>query len=29
MPIYARKGIIPEIAVGLQNASALLRTERR
>lgn len=29
MPIYARKGIIPEIATGLQNASALLRTERR
>ena len=29
LPIYARKGIIPEIASGLQSASALLRTERR
>lgn len=29
LPIYARKGIIPEIATGLQNASALLRSERR
>ena len=29
LPIYVRKGIIPEIAAGLQNASSLLRTERR
>jgi MFS family permease len=29
LPIYARKGIIPEIATGLQNASGLLRTNRR
>jgi len=29
LPIYARKGIIPEIATGLQNASSLLRSERR
>ena len=29
LPIYARKGIIPEIATGLQNASTLLRSERR
>jgi MFS family permease len=29
LPIYRRKGIIPEVAEGLQNASALLRTERR
>jgi MFS family permease len=29
LPIYARKGIIPQMAEGLQNASALLRTERR
>jgi hypothetical protein len=29
LPIYRRKGIIPEIAEGLQNASGLLRTERR
>ncbi len=29
LPIYARKGIIPEVAQGLQNASALLRSERR
>jgi MFS family permease len=29
LPIYRRKGIIPEIAEGLQNASGLLPTERR
>lgn len=29
LPIYARKGIIPEIADGLQSASSLLRSERR
>ena len=29
LPIYRRKGIIPQVAEGLQNASALLRTERR
>jgi MFS family permease len=29
LPIYRRKGIIPEIAEGLQSASGLLRTERR
>jgi MFS family permease len=29
LPIYRRKGIIPEVAEGLANASALLRTERR
>ena len=29
MPIYARKGIVPEIATGLGNASTLLRSERR
>jgi len=30
LPIYQRKGIIPlEVAEGLQNASALLRSERR
>lgn len=30
LPIYRRKGIIPlEVAEGLQNASALLRSERR
>ncbi len=29
LPIYARKGIIPEIATGLQSASTLLRSERR
>jgi hypothetical protein len=29
MPIYQRKGIVPEVAEGLQNASALLRSERR
>jgi MFS family permease len=29
LPIYRRKGIIPEIAEGLQTASGLLRTERR
>jgi MFS family permease len=29
LPIYHRKGIVPEIAIGLQNASRLLRTERR
>jgi MFS family permease len=29
LPIYARKGIIPQIATGLQEASSLLRTERR
>jgi len=29
LPIYARKGIIPEIATGLQSASSLLRSERR
>jgi MFS family permease len=29
LPIYVRKGIIPEVAQGLQNASALLRSERR
>jgi len=29
LPIYARKGIGPEVAIGLQTASALLRTERR
>ena len=28
-PIYVRKGIIPEVAEGLQNASTLLRSERR
>jgi MFS family permease len=29
LPIYRRKGIIPEVAEGLQNVSALLRSERR
>jgi len=29
LPIYRRKGIIPQVAEGLQTASALLRTERR
>ncbi len=29
LPIYARKGIIPEIASGLGSASSLLRSERR
>jgi MFS family permease len=29
LPIYRRKGIIPEVAEGLGNASALLRSERR
>jgi MFS family permease len=29
LPIYARKGIGPEVATGLQAASSLLRTERR
>jgi MFS family permease len=29
LPIYTRKGIIPEIATGLGNASSLLRSERR
>jgi MFS family permease len=29
LPIYRRKGIIPEVAEGLANASALLRSERR
>ena len=29
LPIYRRKGIIPEIAEGLQTASGLLRSERR
>jgi MFS family permease len=29
LPIYRRKGIIPEVAQGLQSASALLRSERR
>jgi MFS family permease len=29
LPIYRRKGIIPQVAEGLQNASALLRSERR
>jgi len=29
LPIYRRKGIIPEIAEGLQSASGLLRSERR
>ena len=29
LPIYRRKGIIPEIATGLQSASSLLRIERR
>lgn len=29
LPIYVRKGIIPQMADGLQNASALLRSERR
>jgi MFS family permease len=29
LPIYRRKGIIPEVAEGLQNASSLLRSERR
>jgi MFS family permease len=29
LPIYRRKGIIPEVAEGLENASALLRSERR
>lgn len=29
LPIYRRKGIIPEVAEGLQTASALLRSERR
>jgi hypothetical protein len=28
-PIYMRKGIVPQVAEGLQNASALLRSERR
>ncbi len=29
LPIYRRKGIIPEIAEGLESASTLLRSERR
>jgi hypothetical protein len=29
MPIYRRKGIVPEIATGLNTASVLLRSERR
>jgi hypothetical protein len=29
LPIYRRKGIVPEVAEGLLNASALLRSERR
>ncbi len=29
LPIYRRKGIIPEVAEGLQTASSLLRSERR
>jgi len=29
LPIYRRKGIIPQVAEGLGNASALLRSERR
>jgi MFS family permease len=29
LPIYRRKGIIPEIATSLENTSTLLRTERR
>jgi MFS family permease len=29
LPIFVRKGIIPEIATGLGNASSLLRSERR
>ena len=29
LPIYVRKGIVPEIASGLQSASTLLRSERR
>lgn len=29
LPIYRRKGIIPEVAEGLASASALLRSERR
>ena len=29
MPIYRRKGIIPQVAEGLQSASAILRSERR
>ncbi len=29
LPIYRRKGIIPEVAEGLQTAAALLRSERR
>lgn len=29
LPIYARKGIAPEIATGLQSASSLLRSGRR
>jgi MFS family permease len=29
LPIYRRKGIIPQVAQGLQNASTLLRSERR
>jgi MFS family permease len=29
LPIYQRKGIVPQVAEGLQNASALLRSERR
>jgi len=29
MPIYKRKGIIPQVAEGLQSASAMLRSERR
>jgi MFS family permease len=29
LPIYRQKGIIPQVAEGLQNASALLRSERR
>ena len=29
LPIYARKGIVPHLAEGLESASALLRTERR
>jgi MFS family permease len=29
LPIFRRKGIIPQVAEGLQSASALLRSERR
>jgi hypothetical protein len=29
LPIYRRKGIIPDVATGLNTAASLLRSERR